>query len=92
MQLDIDKALMAIQKLATDINSSATDAALGIIKVVNANMEQAIRTISLERGHDPRDLPLYLLEERALFTHANYLLKWGFPKYLYRLTQECYQH
>ena len=58
MQLDIDKALMAIQKLATEINSSATDAALGIIKVVNANMEQAIRTISLERGHDPRDFAL----------------------------------
>ena len=92
MQLDIDKALMAIQKLATDINSSATDAALGIIKVVNANMEQAIRTISLERGHDPRDFALLPFEELALFTHANYLLKWGFPKYLYRLIRGCYQH
>jgi N-methylhydantoinase A len=31
-----------------------TDAALGIQRVVNANMERAIRTISLERGYDPR--------------------------------------
>ena len=29
--------------------------ALGIVQVVNAHMERAIRVISVERGHDPRD-------------------------------------
>lgn len=30
----------------------------GVISVVNANMERAIRTVTIERGHDPRDLAL----------------------------------
>lgn len=34
------------------------DAALGIIRVANANMERAIRAISVERGRDPRDYAL----------------------------------
>ena len=32
--------------------------AKGVIDVVNSNMEQAIRLISVERGHDPRDFSL----------------------------------
>ncbi len=30
----------------------------GIIRVVNANMEKAIRVVSVEKGHDPRDFSL----------------------------------
>lgn len=30
----------------------------GIIRVVNANMEKAIRVVSVEKGHDPRDFAL----------------------------------
>jgi N-methylhydantoinase A len=33
-------------------------AAAGILRVANANMERAIRLVSLERGHDPRDFAL----------------------------------
>ena len=43
-----------MQKLASQIDADANQAALGINRVVNANMERAIRTISLERGYDPR--------------------------------------
>jgi N-methylhydantoinase A len=32
--------------------------AQGVIDVVNSNMEQAVRLISVERGHDPRDFAL----------------------------------
>ena len=32
--------------------------AQGIVRVANANMERAIRVVSVERGHDPRDFPL----------------------------------
>jgi N-methylhydantoinase A len=32
--------------------------ASGVIKVVNANMEKAIRVVSIERGHDPRRFAL----------------------------------
>ena len=33
-------------------------AAEGILRVANANMERAIRLVSVERGHDPRDFAL----------------------------------
>jgi N-methylhydantoinase A len=32
--------------------------AAGVIRVVNATMERAIRVVSIERGHDPRDFTL----------------------------------
>jgi N-methylhydantoinase A len=32
--------------------------AAGVIRVVNATMEKAIRVVSIERGHDPRDFAL----------------------------------
>jgi N-methylhydantoinase A len=30
----------------------------GVLRVVNANMEKALRVVSIERGHDPRDFTL----------------------------------
>lgn len=38
--------------------SSPIELASGIIAVANANMERALRLISVERGHDPRDFTL----------------------------------
>jgi N-methylhydantoinase A len=43
---------------ARGILSSPLELARGIIAVANANMERALRVISVERGHDPRDFPL----------------------------------
>ncbi len=43
-----------MEELAESMGVSATEAALGIIRVANASMERAIRTVSLEKGHDPR--------------------------------------
>src|SRR6266571_1047852 len=40
--------------LAERMGVSVQDAALGIIRVVNASMERALRTVSLEQGYDPR--------------------------------------
>ena len=37
---------------------SRVAAAQGILRVANANMERAIRLVSVERGHDPRDFAL----------------------------------
>jgi N-methylhydantoinase A len=34
---------------------SITDFAAGVVRVVNATMEKAIRVVSIERGYDPRD-------------------------------------
>lgn len=37
---------------------SVRELARGIVAVANANMEKALRVISVERGHDPRDFSL----------------------------------
>ena len=58
MVLDVIRAQGLLDDLASQIGSTAEDAALGIIRVVNANMERAIRAISLERGYDPRRFTL----------------------------------
>ena len=58
LTLDRERSLSLISKLASEIEAAEEEAALGIIRVVNANMERAIRTISLERGYDPREFTL----------------------------------
>jgi len=58
-QLDIGAARSALRKLATGMGAgSIAEAAWGVIQVANANMERAIRRISVERGHDPRRFTL----------------------------------
>lgn len=43
-----------MEELAQRMGVSVQKAALGIIRVVNASMERALRTVSLEQGYDPR--------------------------------------
>ena len=52
------KARAGVERLADDLGMSPIDAAAGVLRVANATMERAIRVISLERGHDPRDFTL----------------------------------
>ena len=47
-----------MRSLAAGLGLEEQQAALGILRVVNANMERAIRAISLERGYDPRTFTL----------------------------------
>jgi N-methylhydantoinase A/oxoprolinase/acetone carboxylase beta subunit len=58
LTLDRQRAERLMADLASQIGASVEEAALGIIRVVNANMERAIRAISLERGYDPRQFTL----------------------------------
>jgi N-methylhydantoinase A len=58
MPLDEGLALAALEKLGKELGLSATRAALGVVQVVNAAMERALRVISIERGHDPRGFTL----------------------------------
>ena len=58
MTLDQQRSQSLMTELAGGVGASATDTALGIIRVVNSNMERAIRAISLERGYDPREFTL----------------------------------
>jgi len=59
--LDIQRARAQMQKVVTHSGArfrTAEAFAQGIIAVANAVMEKAIRVISVERGHDPRDYTL----------------------------------
>ncbi|GHO93889.1 N-methylhydantoinase A [Reticulibacter mediterranei] len=58
MYLDMEEATNVIGKIARRLGTSLEEAALGIIRIVNANMEAAIRVISVERGGDPRNFTL----------------------------------
>ena len=59
MQLDETAAWQALVKLAEQMKvPDAETAAWGVIQVANANMERAIRRISVERGYDPRRFTL----------------------------------
>jgi N-methylhydantoinase A len=59
MRIDRAAAVAAIeQRIARPLGMSLSDAALGILQVVNNNMLGAIRVVSVERGLDPRDFAL----------------------------------
>lgn len=59
MRLDKTAAFEAMTHLAQQMGApSAEAAALGVVQVANANMERAIRKISVERGYDPRRFAL----------------------------------
>lgn len=58
MGLDVAKAEAAVRKIAEPFGLSVTDAALGIIRLANANMQAALERVSIERGYDPRDFSL----------------------------------
>ena len=53
-------ARQAIGSLAKQINLSKEETAIGIIKVACSTMVKAIRSISVERGYDPREFVLFV--------------------------------
>lgn len=58
MKVQRDKAVEAIDRLARQLDLGLEETAQGIISVATANMAKAIRVISVQRGHDPRDYAL----------------------------------
>ncbi|WP_313694022.1 hydantoinase/oxoprolinase family protein [Halorarum halobium] len=48
----------AFEPLADAVGGSVEDAAAGVLDVANANMERALRVVSVERGYDPREFAL----------------------------------
>ena len=58
MVLDIQKAKIAILPIAKRLGFSIERTAHGILGIVVSNMVRAIRVVSVERGHDPRDFSL----------------------------------
>jgi len=59
MKIFKDRSARALRKLSKQLGISTLELASGIIEVANANMEKALRVISLERGYDPREFALF---------------------------------
>lgn len=58
MPIDRERSLAAVAGLAQRLGLEVMQTAQGILSVVTANMAKAIRVVSIEQGHDPRDYTL----------------------------------
>jgi N-methylhydantoinase A len=58
IKLDVDKAREAVRKIAERLDYSVTGAAEGIFRIINANMVNGLRVVSVEKGHDQRKFAL----------------------------------
>jgi len=58
LPLDLEKARKAVKKVADPLGISIERAAYGMYTIVNNNMVNGIRRVSVERGYDPRDFVL----------------------------------
>lgn len=58
MKLDRDAAVAAVSRLAEELNLALDATAEGIVTIANSNMARAIRSRTIEKGHDPREFTL----------------------------------
>ncbi|AFZ73466.1 N-methylhydantoinase A [Natronobacterium gregoryi] len=59
LTLDVEAAHTALEKLADEVGlEGALEAAQGVYRVANATMTRTIRSVTVERGHDPREFAL----------------------------------
>jgi N-methylhydantoinase A/oxoprolinase/acetone carboxylase beta subunit len=58
MALSLDRTRAIARDLAKRLKLTERALAEGIVRIANANMERAIRVVSVQRGHDPRDFAL----------------------------------
>ncbi|MEB3756974.1 MAG: hydantoinase/oxoprolinase family protein [Desulfurococcales archaeon] len=59
LRLNKDLAIEAVGGLAKELGMDTIEAAWSIIKVSNTVMSKALRLVSVERGHDPREFAMY---------------------------------
>ncbi|MGQ9477374.1 MAG: hydantoinase/oxoprolinase family protein [Candidatus Bipolaricaulia bacterium] len=82
-ELDLEGAKRAIsERIAKPLGLSLEEAAQGILAVADANMERAIRVISVERGHDPREFVLLSFGGAGPLHGAGLAAALGIPKVL----------
>jgi N-methylhydantoinase A len=58
MKLDRDAAVEVVEKLSGRIGLDLLETAEGILTIANSNMARAIRSRTIEKGHDPREFAL----------------------------------
>lgn len=58
LEMDEEAARRAVGKIADQMSMGVEEAAEAILEIVNENMHAALRVVSVERGHDPRNFGL----------------------------------
>jgi N-methylhydantoinase A len=58
IELDVERARDALRPLAEQLDVSVEEAALGVIRIANANMIHLLKLVSVRRGRDPRDFAI----------------------------------
>lgn len=75
LKLDKAKAENAIaEKLAKKLGLSVLETAAGMYRIINSNMAQGVRQISIERGYDPREF-LFIVAGGAGSIHSSEICK-----------------
>jgi N-methylhydantoinase A len=54
-EADMDAVDRALARVAERLGGTPADAARGIVRIANHNMVNALKLVSVNRGHDPRD-------------------------------------
>jgi N-methylhydantoinase A len=80
MRLDIERARKAIGTIASSLNTSVLDAAEGIVQVTDSNLERAVRVISVEKGHNPREFTLIAFGGAGPLHSANLAMRLNIKK------------
>jgi len=87
MKLDKAKAQEAIlEKIAKPLGLSLREAADGIIRLVNADMEQGLRAVTAEKGYDLRDFVLFAFGGAGPIHAARLAAALNIPKVMVPLT------
>jgi N-methylhydantoinase A len=58
LKLDIERARQAMRKVSNRLETNVMEAAVAVIRLVDASMIEALKLVSIQRGHDPRDFAL----------------------------------
>jgi N-methylhydantoinase A len=82
MPLDLSAGEQSIQHLAKALNSDPLTVARGIIQVANANIERAVRRVSVARGYDPRDFTLVAFGGAGALHACEVAAQLGIPRVL----------
>jgi N-methylhydantoinase A len=56
--VSVDLARQAMAPIANALGVTVDEAALGVIRIANANMINALKLVSVRRGYDPRDFAM----------------------------------
>jgi N-methylhydantoinase A len=82
MNLNVDRAQLFMEQLSNEMGRNVQSTAEGILRIVNSRMERAIRTISLERGYDPRYFTLVAYGGAGPMHACSLAEELGIPKVL----------